>query len=812
MGEQKLRRVLSRRQLMQYMISSTLGSGAYISLGLMANRVSVYVVLPIFLAALNAFLAGMSYAEFASTYPTIGSAFSVIYTTLGELPGWFCAWLILGSWLCTAGLIAALFSNYLAGVVELLLVQEEDYDPNTGLYNVDGLSWWVTGLEVKWWIIELNITPVSLMASVPAGLLCFISMQRISKVVAAGAVLNVLVLGLFVISGLFYMDYGDYREAWSMWHVMGHDFNNIVDATVEGVFAFIGVEVISMLASEAVNPRKDIPLATMVAIPVVMIVYMVIGVVASGMFAGQIIKYNNDNSTSAATEFMNMDDIGPTLLVNLWEYDSRPVAFGVIFGLGACGCLFILCMCSITNFSRVCFSLAMDGLLPGQFRILTKRKVPKLAVIVGTGGAAFLGLLFPMVGLLKIVTPTALLGYSLTSVGLISHRMQFPLNIYHFKRGGFHSNYFILPLLLLWFMMGSLAFFSLFLRSGDVHIYDHVIMAVGAILLFGIPGLIVLGLYIKNRKSYRKLNSTFKVPFFPVLPLLSILFNTFLMSNIPFNNFAVVLLWSVMGLLIYFVYGIRSSNLNFVHTEYSLGAGSFDRARDSGIFRGSHSEHGSSSIAGGRASSYDSSYNSSAITTTTIAKSPGLPRPLEAEEDALSVDSDSAIGLVRRVPFSDGEGASCVTGSGSKIKSSPLRAGQNRDMGSGTGNSSKNNAPGVTWQRSVTWDETTEDAGASSFTSMSSMAETEDSIYERGRQGHFNMAGNDVSMLRTIAEHHEVAGVEHIQMGPLTRSSTRRRSSAPSAAFPAQANQSGLTVPHGASERKSSNPKKETKE
>ena len=112
--QNRMQRCLGKRQLLGYIMSSTLGSGAYISLGQMAYIVNSYVVLTTVLAGLNAMLAGLAYAEFASLYPNIGTAYSYAYVTMGELPAWFLGWLIVGAWACTAGLIGALFANYVS--------------------------------------------------------------------------------------------------------------------------------------------------------------------------------------------------------------------------------------------------------------------------------------------------------------------------------------------------------------------------------------------------------------------------------------------------------------------------------------------------------------------------------------------------------------------------------------------------------------------------------------------------------------------------------------------------------------------------
>src|SRR3546814_1091767 len=71
------------------------------------------------LAALACALAIMCYAEFASTIPVAGSAYTYTYATLGEFLAWIIGWDLILELLTAAAVIAKYWGIYLATVFEL---------------------------------------------------------------------------------------------------------------------------------------------------------------------------------------------------------------------------------------------------------------------------------------------------------------------------------------------------------------------------------------------------------------------------------------------------------------------------------------------------------------------------------------------------------------------------------------------------------------------------------------------------------------------------------------------------------------------
>jgi APA family basic amino acid/polyamine antiporter len=64
------------------------------------------------------------------------------------------------------------------------------------------------------------------------------------------------------------------------------------------------------------------------------------------------------------------------------------------------------------------------------------------------------------------------------------------------------------------------------------------------------------------RKTHPELNRPFKVPWMPVLPILSILFSIYLMINLPGITWLRFAVWIIVGFTIYFMYSYRHSQLH----------------------------------------------------------------------------------------------------------------------------------------------------------------------------------------------------------------------------------------------------------
>src|ERR1700747_2107611 len=89
-GEHRLRRALGPVALTSLGVGAIIGAGIFVMTGrAAAEDAGPAIVLSYVVAGLGCALAALCYAEFASTTPVAGSAYTYAYATLGEVFAWF---------------------------------------------------------------------------------------------------------------------------------------------------------------------------------------------------------------------------------------------------------------------------------------------------------------------------------------------------------------------------------------------------------------------------------------------------------------------------------------------------------------------------------------------------------------------------------------------------------------------------------------------------------------------------------------------------------------------------------------------------
>src|SRR5256885_13175573 len=93
LADQSLKRALGPLNLTTLGIGAIIGTGIFVLTGQAAAQYAgPAIVLSMVLAGFASALAGLCYAEFASTVPIAGSAYTYGYATLGEFIAWIIGW------------------------------------------------------------------------------------------------------------------------------------------------------------------------------------------------------------------------------------------------------------------------------------------------------------------------------------------------------------------------------------------------------------------------------------------------------------------------------------------------------------------------------------------------------------------------------------------------------------------------------------------------------------------------------------------------------------------------------------------------
>jgi APA family basic amino acid/polyamine antiporter len=114
-GEQGMKRALGPVNLTAIGIGGIIGAGIFVLTGQAAAKYAgPGIVLSFVLAAMACGFAGLCYAEFASMIPIAGSAYTYSYATLGEFFAWFIGWDLVLEYAMGAATVAVGWSGYFA--------------------------------------------------------------------------------------------------------------------------------------------------------------------------------------------------------------------------------------------------------------------------------------------------------------------------------------------------------------------------------------------------------------------------------------------------------------------------------------------------------------------------------------------------------------------------------------------------------------------------------------------------------------------------------------------------------------------------
>jgi APA family basic amino acid/polyamine antiporter len=110
-GSNTLERSLGPVQLTALGIGAVIGAGIFVLSGLGAHTAGPALMLAFVLSGLGCAFAGLCYAEFAAMIPLAGSAYTYAYATLGELFAWIIGWDLTLEYAMGASTVSSGWSN-----------------------------------------------------------------------------------------------------------------------------------------------------------------------------------------------------------------------------------------------------------------------------------------------------------------------------------------------------------------------------------------------------------------------------------------------------------------------------------------------------------------------------------------------------------------------------------------------------------------------------------------------------------------------------------------------------------------------------
>jgi APA family basic amino acid/polyamine antiporter len=118
-SDHSLKRTLGVFQLTALGVGAIIGAGIFVMVGLGAHYAGPGLTLSFVLSGLGCAFAGLCYAEFAAMIPLAGSAYTYAYATLGELLAWIIGWDLTLEYAMGASTVSSGWSNHF---IELLKI------------------------------------------------------------------------------------------------------------------------------------------------------------------------------------------------------------------------------------------------------------------------------------------------------------------------------------------------------------------------------------------------------------------------------------------------------------------------------------------------------------------------------------------------------------------------------------------------------------------------------------------------------------------------------------------------------------------
>ncbi|MGW7541968.1 amino acid permease [Streptomyces sp. NPDC054770] len=466
--EHALRKSLSALDLTVFGVGVIIGTGIFVLTGTAAkNNAGPAVALSFVAAGVVCGLAALCYAEFASTVPVAGSAYTFSYASLGEFPAWIIGWdLVLELALGTA-VVAVGWSGYIHSLLDNAGWHLPEY-----LSGRDGAHGF--GFDILAAALVLVLTAILV-----------VGMKLSARVTSVVVAIKVAVVLVVIIAGAFFIHSGNYspfippKEAVPAggnlkapliqlmfgWAPSNFGVMGIFTAASVVFFAFIGFDVVATAAEETRNPQRDVPRGIIGSLIICTVLYVAVAIVVTGMQ-----KYRE----------LSVD----APLADAFKATGHPWFAGLI-SFGAAVGLTTVCMILLLGQSRVFFAMSRDGLLPRFFSHTHPRfRTP--------------------------YRPTILLGVVIAIVA------------------GFTS----------------LSELAELVNIGTL--FAFIVVAISVIIL---------------RNTRPDLERSFRTPWVPALPIVSVLASLWLMLNLPAETWLRFAIWMVIGFVVYFLYGRSHSRL-----------------------------------------------------------------------------------------------------------------------------------------------------------------------------------------------------------------------------------------------------------
>jgi basic amino acid/polyamine antiporter, APA family len=503
-GEHSLKRTLGVFQLTALGVGAVIGAGIFVMSGLGASMAGPGLMLSFVLSGLGCAFAALCYAEFAAMIPLAGSAYTYAYATLGELFAWIIGWDLTLEYAMGASTVSSGWSNHFIELLEIFHLRM----PLWLAYD----HW--TGLRVAENVIARQMAQASDASLVP-GTQAFLT--KVADIMGAQSP-NLLQRA---------------HELLNAPHLFGYEIGINFPAFL---IALVITAILTVGIKESARFNSTI---------VVIKVAVVLFVIALGLKYVNFGNWGHDWSSFAPNGFKGIRLAAAYIFFAYIGFDAvsttaqeaknpqRDLPIGIILSLIICTGLYILVAGVLT------------GMVPWR-DVNIEAPIARAFLDRGLSGASNIITLGALAGLTSVML-VMLLGqtrvlYSMANDGLLPKK--FFADVHPKWRTPWKNT----------ILVGFLAAIV-----GSITPIDDIgkMVNIGTLLAFVIVCIAVMVLRKTNPAQPRP----FRTPWMPVIPILGIFFNGFMMYSLGWINWARLFGWLAIGMVVYFTYSVKHSKV-----------------------------------------------------------------------------------------------------------------------------------------------------------------------------------------------------------------------------------------------------------
>jgi APA family basic amino acid/polyamine antiporter len=549
----KLRKVLGVRDLISMGIAAVVGAGIFSTIGSAAYNGGPGISLLFIITAVTCGFSALCYAEFASRVPIAGSAYTYAYVSFGELIAWVIGWALILEY-AIGNIVVAIswsgyFNNLLQGFglhlpawlttdsatasaayaqVEQTLAEGRPLDESLTFVQ----HAWSSAPIVFGKHVFINLPAFIIVCLI--SLLTYVGIKESKKTTNFLVVFKIVVIIFVIIIGFFYVE----PSNWSPF--MPNGFEGVLRGVSAVFYAYIGFDAISTTAEECKNPQRDLPRGMIYSLIICTVLYILISFVLTGMVPFTELKVTDPLA-------FVFDRIGEEWIGYIVSISAVVATTSVllVFQLGQ---------------PRIWMSMSRDGLLPKAFgKIHPRYQTPWFSTIITWVIVAFPSLFMASDLVTDLTSIGTLFAFVLVSGGVLMLPRIAPVSAVDasvnldtaLERQPNDERTFRLPYINGKYIVPLVFFTYLFL------VRHHIVENIRALAEEGLQAalfliFIVMGIILSIMTFLRN---------FSLIPIMGVLFCSYLLVEIPALSWIYFLGWLVLGLSIYFSYGYRKSRL-----------------------------------------------------------------------------------------------------------------------------------------------------------------------------------------------------------------------------------------------------------